>query len=100
MQPAEIHALLIERFTTDARTLRERAQGPARAGPSAAVSTALAEACEAIVSLIDATAPEREALSALGRTLDARAAGAPEAAQPVWRGGAMRVRELLALDTP
>ncbi|MCU0634612.1 MAG: hypothetical protein MUE41_07045 [Gemmatimonadaceae bacterium] len=100
MHPIDLHALLLERFTTDATTLRERARGPVRAGPSHARSGEMADACDAIVALITATPADRDALAALGRTFDARAAAAPAATQPVWRGAATRVRELLALGEP
>jgi hypothetical protein len=97
MHPTDIHALLLERFTTDASTLRERARGPVRAGPSQVRSAEMADACDAIVALIVSTDVDRDALAALGRTFDARAGAASAAAQPVWRGAATRVRELLAL---
>jgi hypothetical protein len=95
----ELHALLITRFSDDARLLRDRATTPGSAGPSAQRSREMAEACDQIVALVQDTAISIEALTTLGRTFDARAASASAATQAVWRGAAMRTRELLALAT-
>jgi hypothetical protein len=93
----EIHALLLTRFRNDAVTLRDRAGASGGVGPSPARSLEMAAACDAIAALIaDAPATE-EALRALHQQLAARAAAAPAATQPVWRGAALRTTELLAL---
>lgn len=99
MTIADVHALLIDRFTTDAETLRARAAGTGLAGPNAARSREMAEACEAIVQALRTAAATPEALTESARRFETQAAAAPVAAQPVWRGAATRVRELLALVT-
>jgi hypothetical protein len=93
----EVHALLITRFTDDARLLRERASSPGSAGPSAQRSREMADACSEIVNLATGTPSTVDALDALGRAFDARAGSAPAATQAVWRGAALRTRELLTL---
>lgn len=93
----DVHALLITRFTDDERLLRERSAAPGSAGPSAQRSREMADACTEIVALASETPPSADALDALGRTFDARAGRAPAATQAVWRGAALRTRELLAL---
>jgi hypothetical protein len=99
MEAPEIHALLIERFTSDAAALRARAEAPTRptAGPGAALSRTMAEACDAVAALVREAPATREALQALEPVFAARAATAPGATQAVWRGAASRVRELLTL---
>lgn len=109
----------MERFRSDAVTLRERVRmlqaSPARpgsksvAGPDVALSAAMADACDHVVEL-STQLPERAsledivaALRSLLPELTARGTGAPASVPPavrsVYAGAATRVVELIAAET-
>ena len=101
---------LLERFTTDATTLRARAEAlrtrPPSAGPDAATSAQMAEACEHVADLVRSL-PENEpagimlqSLATLTFPLDdlSRAHASAPAVRSVYAGAATRIRELLAAE--
>ena len=97
---------LLDRFRTDAETLRERISaleaGAARPGPDAATSRAMAAACDAVVDLLSAigtggrgaTMADVEAMVPTLLALAQRHAAQP-AVRAVYAGAATRIRELL-----
>ena len=98
---------LLDRFTTDAATLRTRAnalrRGPAAPGPDAQTSERMAEACDKVAQLISSV-PENEppgimlqSLAALTMPLEefARKEANAPAVRAVYTGAATRIRELL-----
>ena len=104
MSPREY---LIDRFRTDAVTLRQRAaqlrSGPPQPGPDAATSQRMAEACEDVLAMIEAI-PEADdasalvaALTALMPLLDRRAlaSSASPPVRSVFAGAATRIREVV-----
>lgn len=102
---------LVDRFRGDAATLHERAAalagGAAIPGPDLATSRQMAEACEAVVALVQLHGPTdtdaedaSSALLALIPTLDARSRAATHpAVRAVFAGAVARIRELHAADT-
>jgi len=98
-------AYLLDRFRTDADTLRARAatlrNGPAQPGPDANMSTAMANACDTVTAMLQAVPATADApdilasLQALIPLLEKHAHA--EAAPPVravYAGAATRVREV------
>jgi hypothetical protein len=102
---------LLDRFTTDAATLRDRAAAwrpasPPPAGPDAATSARMADACDEVATLVRNTPPADDlpallaGLAALVPTLEAHAArhaGTPPV-RAVYAGAATRIRELLVAE--
>ena len=108
---------LLGRFRADAETLRQRAaaleRGVATAGPDAATSRRMAEACADVVALLEhlgatrttsngvAREPDLDDIAALVPVLELRAAA--EVAMPsvraVYVGAATRIREILAAES-
>jgi hypothetical protein len=98
------------RFTDDAATLRARATqlatGPApRHGPDASASRAMAEACDAVVALLDGLDASSEfeeqlaALDALAPRLQALAEGAPDPhVRSVFLGACTRLGDIVARE--
>jgi hypothetical protein len=96
---------LLDRFRTDARSLRERAQalatGEARPGPDAATSRRMADACDDVSSMIEAIALDGEAIAVLDALLAvvplleqrAQQQSVP-AVRAVYAGAATRIREV------
>ena len=112
--PSDIREYLLDRFKTDAATLRQRADSligvsTPSAGPNAALSTAMADACDHVVALAEQL-PEH---APVGVMLDAlkvlvpkllQVANSPEAlASPairaVYQGACTRAQELIAAET-
>jgi hypothetical protein len=103
MSPREY---LIDRFRSDEHTLRERAAalrtGAPQPGPDAAMSLRMADACAAVIGMIDAipdhveAEPMLGALEALIPLLDQRAAGVASAppVRAVYVGASTRIREI------
>jgi hypothetical protein len=100
-------AYLLDRFRTDAQTLRERMlaleAGGSRPGPDAATSRAMAAACDAVVDLIAGLPPDgrgtgltalRDLLPGL-QTLSEHHAAQP-AVRAVYAGAMTRIRDLIA----
>ncbi len=100
---------LIDRFRSDATTLRERAAalrgGPPRPGPHAAMSHQMASACDDVIAMLDAV-PAGDprptivaALTALIPLLERRAAAssAPPV-RSVFIGAATRIREVIEAE--
>ena len=105
---------LLGRFRTDGATLRQRAKaldsGVASAGPNAATSRRMADACDDVVVMLEHLAaraadtntrePDLDDIAALAPALELRAAA--EAAMPpvraVYVGAATRIREILAAE--
>jgi hypothetical protein len=97
---------LVNRFRTDAVALRERADGMARgakvAGPDAATSRHMAEACDEVARMVQALVSNGEAqaavdaLLALVPLLEQRAQqhAATPAVRSVYHGAATRIREV------
>lgn len=111
---ADIRDYLIDRFRGDAETLRLRAASLAGAkkpspGPDAALSSAMADACEDVVALAEAlppNAPLDEIVTALQRMVpelseraNAPASMASPAVRSVYAGACTRVQELIAAET-
>lgn len=101
---------LIDRFRSDATTLRDRAaaqqNGPPRPGPDAAMSRQMAAACDEVVAMLEAV-PAGDPPAAIVAALDAliplldRRAKATSAAPPVrsvFAGAATRIREVLEAE--
>jgi hypothetical protein len=110
----DIRDYLLERFSADASTLRQRAasmQGLKKApsGPSAAVSSAMADACDQVVRLAtglpeDATVDEivsalREMMPELEKLAGSQTAAANAPVRAVYMGAITRVQELIAAET-
>ncbi len=110
----DIREYLIERFRGDAATLRQRAASLAGAkkpspGPDAALSTAMAVACEDVVALADqlpVNAPLdvivtalQHMLSELAQRANAPASTASPAVRSVYAGATTRVQELISAET-
>lgn len=103
-------AYLIDRFTTDASTLRARAaqlagqQAPPH-GPSAESSARMADACEEVLALLGSASAEDilaalDALNALRPTLDARALSAADPfVRSVYAGAAARIADIVEQET-
>lgn len=96
---------LLDRFRTDAQTLRERIAaleaGASRPGPDAATSRAMAAACDAVVDLLSATGTGTRGATTAdvdGMVPTLQALAQQHAAQPavraVYAGAATRIREL------
>jgi len=97
---------LVNRFRTDATALRERADGLVRgakvAGPDAAMSRRMAEACDEVASMVQALISNGDAqaavdaLLALVPLLEQRAQqfAATPAVRSVYQGAATRIREV------
>ena len=112
--PADIREYLLDRFKTDAATLRLRAdslKGETKLspGPNAALSTAMANACEHVVALAEEL-PEHapvdvmlDALKVLVPKLMQIANSPAVAASPniraVYLGACTRAQELIAAET-
>lgn len=111
---ADIRDYLIDRFRGDAETLRQRAASLAGAkkpspGPDAALSSAMAAACEDVVALAEAlpeNAPLDEIVSALHRMVpelsnraNSPGAMASPAVRSVYAGACTRVQELISAET-
>ena len=112
--PPDIREYLLDRFRTDAATLRERADSlnsvtKPSPGPNAALSTAMADACDHVVALAEQLpehAPVGVMLEAL-RVLVPKflhVANSPEAAalpaiRAVYMGACTRAQELIAAET-
>jgi hypothetical protein len=101
---------LMHRFRGDAQALRDRIdalkRGTRIAGPDAATSQRMADACETVVSMIEAIVPHEDlqqelaALVALVPLLEQRAR-ANEQSPPVravYSGAATRIREVEAAE--
>lgn len=110
---ADIREYLIERFRGDATTLRQRATSLAGAkkpspGPDAALSHAMATACEDVVALAEqlpVNAPLDEIvaalqamLSELSKRANSPAASAAPALRSVYAGATTRVQELITAE--
>ena len=100
---------LVDRFRGDAATLRERAaslaSGATIPGPDFATSTQMAEACEAVVALVQGLPSDGDdanssaTLLSLIPTLDARSHAATHpAVRAVFAGAIARIREVHAAD--
>jgi hypothetical protein len=101
---------LVDRFQTDALALRERmavlARGAKVPGPDAATSKRMAEACEEVVTMLQAivnnghAAAELEAIMALLPLLELRAAAQQSnpAVRSVYAGAATRIREVRSAE--
>lgn len=113
---SEPRAYLLERFRSDAATLRQRAEAlriqRAAAGsqpvpgPDAATSERMAAACDDVVAMLDAIPDGSDqdavlsSIAALSPLLDQRAqreSGAP-AVRAVYAGAATRIREVQQAD--
>lgn len=113
----DIRDYLIDRFSSDARTLRERAAALAEAkskgqkpapGPDAGVSLAMAEACDEVVHLahkLPEHAPLSDIIDALKLMLPelhSRANNSASQKSPpvrsVYMGAGTRVQELIAAE--
>ena len=101
---------LIHRFRGDAQSLRERTSSMQRGanlpGPDAATSGRMADACEAVVQLLEGIGPHEEvhdelaALVALIPLLEerAKAGGQVPPVRAVYAGAATRIREVEAAE--
>jgi len=101
---------LIHRFRGDAQSLRERVtslqRGAKIPGPDAAVSARMADACEAVVQMLEAIGPhddiqrELAALAALIPQLEERAKASAQLppVRAVYTGAATRIREVEAAE--
>ena len=101
---------LIHRFRGDAQSLRERVislqRGAKIPGPDAATSARMADACEAVVQLLEAIGPhddiqrELAALAALIPPLEERAKASAQLppVRAVYTGAATRIREVEAAE--
>lgn len=101
---------LIHRFRGDAQSLRERAaslqRGTSIPGPDAATSARMADACEAVVQLLEGIGQHDEvhreltALAALIPQLEAqaKASGQLPPVRAVYAGAATRIREVEAAE--
>lgn len=111
---ADIRDYLIERFRGDAETLRQRAASLVGAkkpspGPDAALSAAMAAACDDVVRLAEGlpiNAPLNEIVSALQlmvpeltQRANAPASVAAPAIRSVYAGACTRVQELITAET-
>jgi hypothetical protein len=97
---------LVNRFRTDAVALRERADHMARgakvAGPDAATSRRMAEACDEVATMVHALSSNGEAQAAVDALLAlvplleqrAQAHAAAPAVRSVYQGAATRIREV------
>ena len=106
----EARQYLLERFLSDAKTLRSRAAslGVSRppAGPDAATSTRMAEACDRVAALIRSLPANEppgimlQSLATLALPLEdlARESADSPAVRSVYVGAATRIRELLAKE--
>lgn len=102
---------LIHRFRGDAQSLRERVtslqRGARIPGPDATTSARMADACEAVVQLLEAIGPQDDiqrelaALAALIPALEERAKASAQQApvRAVYTGAATRIREVEAAET-
>jgi hypothetical protein len=102
---------LLERFSTDAATLRARAQSlqataAGAPGPDAQASLRMAEACDQVALLVRSVDPDEppatalQSIAALTLPLEelARANADTPAVRAVYSGAATRIRELLAAE--
>ncbi len=98
---------LLDRFRTDAETLRQRAaalrMAPTQPGPDAATSQRMAEACDTVIAMIEAIPAADDSvvvassLTALIPLLERHAtmvASAPPV-RAVYAGAATRIREVV-----
>ena len=104
-------AYLLNRFRTDAAALRQRAEslrdGPPAAGPDAATSRRMAEACDEVIAMLEAIPDADDAstmlntLAALIPMLEQRAAAGSSTppVRAVYAGAATRVREIADAET-
>ena len=112
--PADIREYLLDRFQSDAATLRQRAEtlrGASRPspGPNAALSTSMAEACERVVALAEElpeNAPVDVIIDALKLLVPKlmQLANSPEASasppiRSVYVGACTRAQELIAAES-
>ena len=104
-------AYLLNRFRTDAAALRQRAEslrdGLPTAGPDAATSRRMAEACDEVIAMLEAIPEANDAstmintLAALIPMLEQRASatsGTPSV-RAVYAGAATRMREIADAET-
>ena len=111
---ADIREYLLDRFNTDAATLRQRAhslKGETKLspGPNAALSTAMAEACDHVVALAEQLpqhAPVDVMLDALKvlvpkliQIANSPAVAASPNIRAVYMGACTRAQELIAAET-
>jgi hypothetical protein len=111
--PADIREYLMERFHSDAETLRQRAaalQSAAKpaTGPDAALSLAMAQACDEVAALAEllpqsAALPEMlVALNAMLPALNSRAGDPALARTPavraVYAGAVTRIQEVIGAE--
>ena len=112
--PADIREYLLDRFRTDATTLRQRADSlndvsKPSPGPNAALSTAMADACDHVVALAEEL-PQHvsvhvmlDALKVLVPKLMQVANSPTVVASPsiraVFMGACTRAQELIAAET-
>lgn len=110
---SDIRDYLIERFRSDAATLRQRAATIAAAnkpapGPDAPVSRAMADACDEVASLSEKL-PERASVAEIVAALEAMlpalttcanqpAAQKTPAVKSVYIGASKRIQELIAAE--
>jgi hypothetical protein len=101
---------LLDRFVTDAATLRARAAslrgGSPAPGPDAATSERMAEACDRVAALIESVPPNEppgimlQSLATLTLPLEelSRKQSDAPAVRSVFAGAATRIRELLEAE--
>ena len=101
---------LLDRFITDAATLRGRAatlrNAPPAAGPDATTSTKMAEACDRVAELIQSLPDDEppgimlQSLATLTLPLEelSRKQAEAPAVRAVYAGAATRIRELLEAE--
>ena len=104
--PVSPRAYLLDRFRTDAAALRQRAEflrdGTPAAGPDTATSRRMADACDAVIAMLEAIPDADDAstminpLTALIPMLEQRAAAASGTppVRAVYAGAATRIREI------
>ncbi len=109
--PVSPRAYLLNRFRTDAAALRQRAEslrdGTPAAGPDAATSRRMAEACDEVIAMLEAI-PDADDASTMINTLaalipmleqrSAAASGTPPV-RAVYAGAATRIREIADAET-
>ncbi|MEP6833083.1 MAG: hypothetical protein ABJB74_06795 [Gemmatimonas sp.] len=117
--PADIREYLLDRFTSDSTTLRHRAESlqaqsqtdvnKPSPGPNAALSSAMANACDNVVALAQQL-PEHASVAVIVDALQVmvpkltQLANSPEAAsspavRSVYMGASTRVQELIAAES-
>lgn len=111
---SDIREYLLDRFTTDASTLRQRADAlrgapKPSAGPDAVLSAAMADACDHVVALVEqlpVDAPVDAMLDSLKALVPKlmQIAASPEASKSpairaVYVGACTRAQELIAKES-